>query len=465
MTLALLHDINIQSPQDQTLKSATLDESVLTFWRFTYFKTTAFALEPQVYSSTSGTVAFATSSSSTYTKFQMPRGADLAWVTYARIHIPGIVGLNVVAGVHTVLRGMLVEPYWTQAIGQFVLQEVDFLIGNTVIDTLYNWQMFMWEEVSGKPGKRLSEMIGKFDTVVMRQAQSRRSRYLYVPIPFYFTENSGCALPLTSLQFHSVEFQVKFATLASCIVRPSGFPATANVYYRTDGATDAEIEAAPLGSLVGNSDLHCEFISWGVWLDEDERSMFAHGQFEQIVTENQASQVTTPSFSVTAATATESTPAYKHQTRIMFNHVVTEYIFAVRRKAHVDANEHFNFGGFQDTAVTGSPLDPVKEANIEFNTNERVQKFEGKFFRLVVPHVAHTSIPREFIYVWSYAVEPEDAQPSGGVNHSRIDNVYLNLWLDQRIFIDSSTADILTWGRSLNLIRFKSGLAAVRFSS
>ncbi len=142
-----------------------------------------------------------------------------------------------------------------------------------------------------------------------------------------------------------------------------------------------------------------------------------------------------------------------------------QYMIAIRRKVNEDANDWFNFGGHDDP-ITESILDPVKNITIKFNNNDRVRKNPAKFFRLVVPYVHHTNLPREFIYVWSYAIEPEDPQPTGFANHSRIDNVELNLELDQRIFLGgSSSATILNYARAKNTLRVRHGLLTKKFSS
>jgi len=138
-----------------------------------------------------------------------------------------------------VLLGSNQEPYWTNAIGQFILKTTTFCVGSTEVGKLHNHQLFFWEELSGKPGKHLSEMIGKFDTIQMRQSQSRRSRTLYMPLPFYFTENTGFALPLVSLQFHQVQLNCALASRADCVVKPSAFPSTnADIHVRPDGLTN-----------------------------------------------------------------------------------------------------------------------------------------------------------------------------------------------------------------------------------
>lgn len=453
---AVYHEIVSSGLQDQALVAATLEDAVITFWRFIHMKHTSFALEPIEFQQQSGNVAFGAQS----VKFTVPRNADLCYHMFAKVKLPGIVGLTVDGSTHTVVTGDTAEPYYVNAIGQYVLSKVKLTIGNSQIDELENTYLYMWEELSGKPGKRLSEMIGKFDTVELRQSQSRRSRTLYVPLPFYFTENTGLALPIVSLQFHQVQIEIDFARRDDCIVKPANFPSNGDIYVRTDGQTNAEIEAGSLPRKLADTDLQCSIEMYGVFTDFDERSKFAHGQFEQIISQvqHQHSQV-----SHTTTTANEDTAAVTHAKRLNLNNAVVQYIWAVRRKANEDAHDWFNFGGHDDP-VSEVLLDPVRSATIKFNNNDRVRKRLGLFWRLVVPYVAHTNIPRGYIYTWSFAIEPEDAQTTGYANLSRIDNPELYVELDPRIFLNSSnTATILFHARSKNTLRFRFGLCTLKF--
>lgn len=460
---ALFQEMCCLGAADKALTGPTVESSHITFWRFVHMKHTAFALEP-VECDSQGTARFG----ATNVKFTFSRQGDLVWHTYAKVWLPGIVGCSGTSGAFTVATGDN-AVYWTNAIGQYLMQQVKLTIGGTIIDTLYDTYLFMWEELSGKPGKRLGEMIGKYDTVALRQATSRRSRWLYVPLPFYFTENTGLALPLVSLQFHQVQLEISFAQRVKCYVVPPSAVSTAGtfaVYERPDGEAgrDATVATASSLSLLNDNSIKVLVEACYVYLDHDERAKFAHGQFEQIITEVQPGGAQANSTS--GESATEGTAPTRADIRLQFNHVVMEYLVAVRQQSKEDVNLHFDFGGwFDDDAEGGSGLvlDPVVDVTILFNNSQRVQTRPGSFFRLVQPYQHHTNVPREFIYCWSYAIDPEDAQPTGGANHSRIDNVNLRLNLDTRIFANASTADVIIYARNKNLLRFKHGLISKRF--
>lgn len=438
---------------NKILTGETVEEAQLTFWRFVHSKHTPFALEPVDFEATASQAKFGGSA-----KYNFPRNGDLCWHVYAKITIPGIVGMKD----GKALKGKDAIS-WTNAIGQKLIESASLAIGNTVVDTLQDTFLYVWEELSGKPGKRLGEMIGKFNTVEERQAFAKRGHDLYVPLPFSFTQSTGLALPIVALQFHPIVMELDFAPRGRCVVNPSN----AQVCVRPNGVTDEEIDAGTVSvSALQDSDLSCTMEANFVYLENDERGKFAKGAFEQIVDEVQVQ--TQQAIANSATGKTESSPSVKTNIRLQLNNVVMEYIFFVSSQSKKDANEHFDFSGAVDPA-SGLKLDPIRDVTIKFNNSQRVQTRPGSYFRLVQPYQYHTCVPgdsgKSFIYVWSYCVDPEDQNPNGGANHSRIDNVNVELNLDPRIFTaEAPTAEITMFGRNKNVLRYKFGMLTKKFA-
>lgn len=455
---AVFTEMSSTGEAEKILTAETVEESDLTFWRFVHSKTTPFALEPVDFDATASQAKFGGSA-----KYNFPRNGDLCWHTYAKITLPGIVAVGadgrVARGEHAVS--------WTNAIGQALLRSASLAIGNTVVDTLTDQFLYVWEELSGKAGKRLGEMIGKFDTLEERQAFAKRSHDLYVPLPFSFARDTGLALPIVALQFHPIVMELDFAKRGDVIVNPTG----GKIYVRPNGVSDDEIDAGMSLSLLQDNDLTCNMEANFVYLEVDERTKFAKGAFEQVVDEVQYQSQ--QAIANAATGSAESSPSVRSNIRLQLNNVIMEYIWFVQSQTKKEANEVFDFSGPIDPA-SGTKLDPIRDVTIKFNNSQRVQTRPGTFFRLVQPYQHHTNVPgdagrgpnkQSFIYSWSYCVDPEDIQPTGGANHSRIDNVNMEINLDPRIFTSSApTADITLIGRNKNLLRYKFGMLSKRFA-
>jgi len=320
------------------------------------------------------------------------------------------------------------KPYanWVNEIGFAALQRVAFSIGGQVIDCLYSHYLHMWEELSGKPGKRLLEMIGKRFTRAHLVEDSQRDRRLYVPLPFYFTRHSGNALPLVSLQFHSLQVHVTFAPLSS-LVQVSD--------------CDVLVVKCADGQPLGNNDMYSVLDTTYVYLDMEERDRFAVGSFQQLITQVQQ-------FSTTCNSATI-------RATLNFNHPTLELIWAVQRQCQADANNTFDYWG-----AWGH--DPITRAGLRINNLPRFDR-EATYFRLVQPYQAHTNIPQGAIYVYSFALHPEDCQPSGSLNFSRIDNVEFSV--DLQPAIATTNTALIVFARSFNILRFKEGLGGLLYSN
>src|SRR5690606_38147390 len=100
--------------------------------------------------------------------------------------------------------------------------------------------------------------------------------------------------------------------------------------------------------------------------------------------------------------------------------------------------------------------DPVKVVHLRLNNLPRFGGREGRYFRLVEPYQYHTLIPESFTYCFSFALFPEEPQPSGSMNASRIDNIELMLELQDAL--STEQVQIVVFGRNWNIFRYREGL-------
>jgi hypothetical protein len=317
-----------------------------------------------------------------------------------------------------------VWAHWVNAIGQFLVQRACLVIGGQVVSVLYADFLFMWEELAGKPGKRLTEMIGKRYTRAQLVADSHEDRRLYVPLPFWFTKTSGNALPLVSLQFHGVQVHVMFANLLDCVQ-----------------VSHSNVLVLKCNSCqpLNQNDLNARLLTTYVYLDIHERDRFATGSFEQLIDQVQYFNIVSNQPQV--------------RMNLNFNHPIIELMWAVKRQCQMNVNNWFNYSGKWGR-------DPVKFVHLRLNNLPRFSAKEGRYFRLVEPYQYHTLIPESFTYCFSFALFPEEPQPSGSMNASRIDNVELILELQDDL-TNVSPVQIVVFGRNWNIFRYREGLTIV----
>jgi len=104
---------------------------------------------------------------------------------------------------------------------------------------------------------------------------------------------------------------------------------------------------------------------------------------------------------------------------------------------------------------------PVVTAKLQLNGQDRFSEREGTYFSLVQPKEAHTRSPDEGINVLSFALRPEEHQPSGTCNFSRIDNATLQLVLSGATVGNTNTAKVRVYATNYNVLRIMSGMGGL----
>lgn len=316
--------------------------------------------------------------------------------------------------------------HYVNAIGQFLIKRACLVVGGQIIDQVYNDFLYMWEELAGQPGKRLLEMVGKRFTRAQLIEDSKEDRRLYVPLPWWFTQTSGNAFPLVSVQFHGVQVHVCFEELRKSVQ-----------------VSDCDVLVVKCNNCqpLNNNDLNARIDTVFIYLDIEERDRFATGSFEQLTVMHQAYYTSTKNCQI--------------RLQLTFNHPIIELIWGIRRKCQELCNNHFNYAGKWGK-------DPIRATQLRLNNNVRFSR-EGRYFRLVQPYQWHTLIPDSFVYCYSFALHPEDAQPSGSCNFSRIDNI--EMLIDLQDGLSDEDVTVIIFGRHWNVMRYREGLAGLAFAN
>ena len=218
---------------------------------------------------------------------------------------------------------------------------------------------------------------------------------------------------------HEVKINIEFAPISQLLVQ---VPATS-------GGT-----VTVTGGSMGYSSLYVDYI----YLDTDERRRFAQVSHEYLIEQLQF-------------TGGESYSASANKIRLNFNHPVKELIWVVQPDANVAANQWDNY----TVLVNGVVTNPVVDAKLQLNGHDRFSTRLGAYFNLVQPYQSHCNIPKSRgVNVYSFALTPEQHQPSGTCNFSRIDNATLQLDLLPNI----GTGQVRIYAPNYNVLRIMSGM-------
>jgi len=121
-------------------------------------------------------------------------------------------------------------------------------------------------------------------------------------------------------------------------------------------------------------------------------------------------------------------------------------------QAHqVSVRDYFNYSNSPN--CTGNP---VKSAKLQLNGHDRFTERDGNYFNYVQPYQHFSVTPCDGINVYSFALKPEDHQPSGTCNFSRIDNTTLNV-----DFHNSGNGTVKIYCVNYNVFRVMSGMGGL----
>jgi hypothetical protein len=108
---------------------------------------------------------------------------------------------------------------------------------------------------------------------------------------------------------------------------------------------------------------------------------------------------------------------------------------------------------------------PVEVAKLQLNGQDRFTEREGAYFDKVQPYQHHSRSPSTGINVYSFALRPEEHQPSGTCNFSRIDKATLQLTVSLNTVVGTRTAQVRVYALNYNVLRVMSGMGGLAYSN
>jgi hypothetical protein len=428
----------------------------ITFFKVGYRRHTNFAMEA-IQQTFSGVADFGNS-----VTCQISRNGDLINRAYLEVTLPTLVS----------------GDKYVNYVGLRLLRSVSIEIGGQQIDKHYSDWLYIWNELSLPIGKRFAweRMVGADNDITT----SDTPYTLNIPLEFWFCRQIGLALPLIALQYHEVKLKIEFETFKNCAFGANGVDPTGP-------------------KSLSKANLWVDYI----FLDTDERRKFAQLSHEYLIEQLQF----TGSESISSGASS--------RVKLNFNHPCKELIW-VAKYAGTGATRHhwYNYtvkangsflgaGEFPGTKTIGSAdsfelaggsnvfalsglsgtgdylkkvvlntepglhpnaTNPFDTCLLQLNGNDRFAQRNGSYFNYVQPFQHHTNIPENAgINVYSFAIKPEEHQPSGTLNMSRIDTAVLSV--TTKSATSTITGDLNVYATNYNVLRILSGMGGLAYSN
>ena len=330
-------------------------------------------------------------------------------------------------------------------VAERAVSSVELSIGGQRVDKLYQKYWRLYSELYYDEAKKAQ---------YSKMTTASDSNKVFLPLLFFFNRNPGLALPLIALQYHEVRVDFDLASDFTTYCNPGTFKVYANYIY----------------------------------LDTEERRRFAQKGHEYLIEQTQHTGVDTVE---TAGTK---------QIRLSFNHPVKSLMWCL---TGTSADSLWSFGkavGQADvlelsagpssvsttvgdqalpvSAATGAPVvvtaghanrlafteeaqGVMTDFKLVLNGQDRFKAQGGKYFNQVQPYHHFSGSPFPGVYAYSFALKPEEHQPTGTCNFSRIDNAQVSITTAAA----ANATNLHMFATNYNVLRIQSGMGGLAFSN
>ena len=434
----------------------------VTFFQAVYKRHTNFAME-NIQQTVNGTP-----SNSGRVSVTIARNGDLVGNMY--------VGLIPVSNVLTSNNSGF-DQCW---VAERAIAAVELTIGGQRIDKHYQAWFRLYAEVFLGESDKIN--YGKLTTGSSPASDLATNKtYVYLPLLFFFNRNPGLYLPLIALQYHEVRLDFDLTSTFSSYFGTASptFEVWANYVY-------LDTEERRRFAQKGHEYLIEQVQHTGgdslSGAQNTVRLSFNHPVKELIWCYQNGSQTNTSNlngmwnFSTGCANVqvTANTALVLSQSAVLPHllgaPMITSNIATLTTGAVSSSNtatatswieEGLNIGSATGIAAGGLEVGPMRDFKLILNGQDRFKEQVGKYFNQYQPYVYHSGTPYPGIYVYSFALQPEEHQPTGTCNFSRIDNaqVFFNL--------KNSTTNLLQkmFAVNYNILRIQSGMGGLAFSN
>ena len=333
-------------------------------------------------------------------------------------------------------------------VAERAIKDVELSVGGQRIDKHYQTWWRLYSELYLDNSKKTT--WGKMTTGIAATGSGAvAGSRVYLPLIFFFNRNPGLALPLIALQYHEVRLDFDLTSDLDEYIKPSSFKVYANYIY----------------------------------LDTEERRRFAQKGHEYLIEQVQH-------------TGTDTLTSGSNQKRLSFNHPVKELVWCLSQSTK-DHNNLWNFTknatvqastSLANSTAAGSTIATLDfdagncpklhavegtatawdenactnmtDMKLVLNGQDRFKEQSSKYFNSVQPYNHHSGSPMPGIYSYSFALKPEEHQPTGTCNFSRIDNAQVAINAGS-----GSNATLNMFAVNYNVLRIQSGMGGLAFSN
>jgi hypothetical protein len=388
-------------------------------------------------------------------RFNIERQGDLLYGLYIIVKLPKLSINNLGEDENDDTSEYRVK--YSDFIGNTIIEKVSLYFNGQLIDEQWGEYMQLYTDLYISDWNRKA-MIG-MDDYINKPNLKINSEYVYIPLNFWFCNNINQPLPIIAMQYTEIYIDVKFRRFVDChsVLRKD---ITGLFYLQDIKHPQVDLEDVKLQANY-------------YYVDLEERKKLAQQEYQILITQCQLK-----STELKTSTTLE----------IDYNHVIKDIFFFIRPKEHIEYGEFFNFSTKTENppnelinipiSTTLWDLEPkrhlLKRARILFNSIERVEWRDAKYFYNMQNYENYQNTIKSHIYMYSFNIEPTNDDSLCGCNFSRLDNAQLQVEIEPNLFIVKSpnikypeykNYELFCFATNFNFLIIKNGLTGVKYSN
>lgn len=308
------------------------------------------------------------------------------------------------------------------------IRRIDIYIGEQLIDRITGGWIDIYNELfTGTKRETHDVLVGKSLSDLYPRFNALDSPSTFIlPIPFWFSENIGHALPLIALQHNEIYVDIYFQ--------------------KAKGLALSDVSLRNILDTDGNpfEIMECDLYGTYINLDKAERKLFAFRPHEYLITQHRLT-------SYVLSDINSLTPKLRLDLKLP----VKAIYWVLRDEVEFDT---LNGNNWTEYSLDGQ-VGIMDTANITVNGQKYVEESSSKYYNQYVPYMLMNNGPRTFIYSYSFALDACSWKPSGYLNFSKVNNAYLNMTINP---VDS-IKEVLIYSQNFNVLRIASGIGGLAF--
>lgn len=328
---------------------------------------------------------------------------------------------------------------YTNNIGCNIINSITLKINDQVIDKIYGESIDIYNNIINND---ISDMVLEFNSEHsirnIGNSIDYNKRHIYIKLPFWFSKNSGSALPLIALNNSDINLDIEFRNLNEVIKID-------NYNYINDISTKT------------NSDFDCKIFTECIYLDKKEKMFFAKNSHSYLIEQLQYNgEDTLTKYDVNKTIYLN----FKNPVKELY------WIISVDNN-NIDTNLENDYNNFTKyTSYYSDYKDTFENLTIKLNSMTLLEEKSADYYRIVQSQLYHNHIRNKYIYSYSFSLNPNEYQPSGAMNFSDLNNALFLFKFKENTTNEAGCATngiIKIYATSYNILSIKSGQASLMY--